>query len=79
MALWESYRKAVVYFGRKAGLDRSPPSVPCTVLEAGESPGARRTAASQLCLTELATWMGTLLLCVIQYGRRPEPEPNPAY
>lgn len=82
MAFWESYHcEGVVYFGRKVGLDGYTPSVPCTVLDTGESQGARQTAADQLYLTELATWMGTLLVCVIQYGwhPEPEPEPNPAY
>lgn len=85
MAFWESYCKGMAYFGRK--FDRYPPSVPCTVLDPGESQGARQTATDQLYLTELATWMEMLLVCMIQCGwqrepqpePQPEPEPNPTY
>lgn len=69
----------MVYFGRKFGLGRYPPSVLCTVLDTEESQGARQTAPYQLYLAELATRMGTLLVCGIQCGQQPEPEPNPDY
>lgn len=60
----------MVYFGRKFGLGRYPPSVPCTVLDTEESQGAGQTAPYQLYLTELATRMGTLLVCEIQCAAR---------